>query len=482
MNCRSIGFVLLALFSGSRVRGAAAQTESGYLVIDGISNGPAQVIVDGVVRGQLREEELTLQVQSGRRRVVVRKRFFRDFERMIDVRVGDVTQLHVDLVAQQTVAVEDRPEGGAATQDVGVLRVVHLQPVSVEIRVDDAIVGNTPATLQVPAGRHVVEVGTSDPICVVVDSGGTGLLTVNAGIVEHLRGVGRCLVGLAPLRIEGLPSYPAEVEIDGERLQVGSLGETPISSPGWHTVRIGVPPHPERELRLLLRESDSVVMNVQVPQPPPAFDTTPLQTRPLPHAPSPLFVSLPPPPIRPDAARISELEYYRRRASHSPRKRLLTTGWALMGVSVGILLVPRDPHTSNPTQAYAAAAGSVLAAALIMKGNKTDDDKAPAGCATTSRRQCLANATAELLRLRFLIQNYPVRVREYSRDSAAAAVANEAARARYIRELEVFRRDSVATVRQNAEISERRANILSRWRDWGLRTPLGVEVRRYRRQ
>lgn len=191
--------------------GASVQAQGvGYIVIPGIANGPASVIIDGTEVGILSNRELTLEAKPGSRRVLIKREGYADFQRSVEVRSGDVVQLEVRLVPRQVRVIQDEPEQGATLQLLARVRVVHLDPVRVPIQLNGSVIGQTPSLLEVPAGELVMKIGAT-PLCLRVRPYDSALVRVRAGALEELRDIWRCDDPEAP------PAQPDPAEYTGNR-------------------------------------------------------------------------------------------------------------------------------------------------------------------------------------------------------------------------------------------------------------------------
>lgn len=150
-----------------------AQT-NGFLVLSGIPNGRARVFVDGTERGVLVSTELTLELAPGQHTLHIEAAGFPHLEQIVAVRSGDVTYVPV-VLDPSTVQ----------------LRVVHLEPARVDVRVDGQVVALTPATVTVPADETVIGVGDR-MFCFVLTEGSDAYVRVLGGRIAEVRGGRSC--------------------------------------------------------------------------------------------------------------------------------------------------------------------------------------------------------------------------------------------------------------------------------------------------
>ena len=147
--------------------------ENGFLVLAGIEDGPARVFVDGTERASLRSDELTLELVPGVHIVEVLAQGRMRFERSVAVLSGDVVYLQVILAASAQ------------------LRVVHLEPARVDVRVQGQVVALTPATVTIPAGETTIGVGEWT-FCFDLAENADAYVRVRNGRVDEVRGGEDC--------------------------------------------------------------------------------------------------------------------------------------------------------------------------------------------------------------------------------------------------------------------------------------------------
>ena len=165
-------FLLVALSVISPSLGLAQ--ENGFLVLSGTTDGPARVFIDGIERGFLVTTELTLELAAGSHVVEIAVEGLSRFERRFDVRSGDVTYLPVVL-----------------TSSTAQLRVVHLEPARVAVRIDGQVVALTPATVTVPAGQTTIGLGNRT-FCFEVAENSDAYVRVRGGRIDEVRGSRSC--------------------------------------------------------------------------------------------------------------------------------------------------------------------------------------------------------------------------------------------------------------------------------------------------
>jgi len=133
----------------------AARVASGYLAIAGLPNGPASVTVNGRPRGDLAAEELTLELPAGPQDVVVSKPGFSACRRTVTIAANDLVRVVCALGAAAPRIVSDTAQLSAGAQQTRTLRVIHLGPSAVPIKVGGNR-GITPATVLLPVGDNSI--------------------------------------------------------------------------------------------------------------------------------------------------------------------------------------------------------------------------------------------------------------------------------------------------------------------------------------
>ncbi len=166
--------------------------QNGFLVLSGIDEGPAQVLVDGVRQGNLYASEMTITLPAGAHQLIVRKQGYADFVQAVTVPAGDVVQVAVRLIPREASFIRDQPTGGSTTQQLGRVRVVHLDPASVPIGFGGKEIGQTTGTIQVPVGNVRLTVGRSS-LCFRVQASDSGFVRIRGGHVEEVRYVRQCV-------------------------------------------------------------------------------------------------------------------------------------------------------------------------------------------------------------------------------------------------------------------------------------------------
>lgn len=195
----------------------SGSAQTGFIVLSPINNGPAQVLIDGQSAGTLSTQELTLEVGAGSRSLLVQREGFAAYRTIVEVREGDVVEVNVRLLPRRVRIVEDRPIEGVGRQLMAEMRVLHLDPVRVPIVVDGQAVGETPATLEVPAGELHIRVGQA-VLCLRVNPYDSALVRVRQGRLEELRKAWRCEDAAAPPAAPDPNVYTGDPVRDREEL------------------------------------------------------------------------------------------------------------------------------------------------------------------------------------------------------------------------------------------------------------------------
>ena len=169
---RFVVFVLL----GAMAPGAAEAQESGFLVLQGIPNGPAGVFVDGSELARLTEFELTLEIAPGVHTLSVIAEELPPFDQTVTVHPGDVTYVPVVLA-----------------RSVARVHLIHLEPARVDVRIDGQVVAVTPATITVPAGENVIGLG-DESFCFEFPEGVEAYVRVRETGLDVMRGASSCVV------------------------------------------------------------------------------------------------------------------------------------------------------------------------------------------------------------------------------------------------------------------------------------------------
>lgn len=166
-------WTVLAVAALTVPTGAAAQ-DHGFLVLPGIPGGSAVVSVDGRSVGTLGETELTLEVSAGEHPVRVVRAGVVLYAGTIVIQPDDVSFLRVD-VGVPTVR----------------LRLVHLEPARVDVRLEGELIALTPAWLSVPVGDAILQVG-GEVFCLVFSEGLEAYVRIRSGSIDELRGSEIC--------------------------------------------------------------------------------------------------------------------------------------------------------------------------------------------------------------------------------------------------------------------------------------------------
>ncbi len=167
-------FLMFVALSASAPSALWAQ-ENGFLVLPGIPNGPAGVLIDGSERGRLSASEFTLEIAPGVYRLSVIADGLPPFDRSITVHSGDVTYVPV-VLARETAQVH----------------LVHLNPARVDVRVSGQVVAVTPATVTVPAGQTVIGLGENS-FCFEFGPDADAYVRVRSTWVDDVRGARSCV-------------------------------------------------------------------------------------------------------------------------------------------------------------------------------------------------------------------------------------------------------------------------------------------------
>ena len=133
----------------------ASRAPTGYLAIAGLPNSPATVTVDGRPRGNLTIEELLLELPPGSHEVVVSKPGFSGCHRTVTITAYDLVRIVCTLGPAAPRIVSDTAQSSAGTQLTRTLRLIHLAPSVVPIKVG-GLRGVTPATVVLPVGENSI--------------------------------------------------------------------------------------------------------------------------------------------------------------------------------------------------------------------------------------------------------------------------------------------------------------------------------------
>jgi hypothetical protein len=179
----------------------AARAPVGYLVVAGLVNGPAAVTVDGRPHGNVTIEELTLELAPGPHELVVAKPGFSGCRRAVTVVANDLVRVVCTLGPAAARIVSDTAQNSTGAQLTRTLRIIHLSPSTVPVKVG-ANRGMTPATVLLPVGDNTILLN-GKRICLRVPAPSTDAdtaalrLVVRAGTTLLASGFRMC--GPAPL-------------------------------------------------------------------------------------------------------------------------------------------------------------------------------------------------------------------------------------------------------------------------------------------
>lgn len=183
--------LLAALVCGCPRLLAQAQ---GYIVISPISNGPADVYVNGQKQAQsLSDRELQIGLPVGTYSIVVRKYGYGDVAfQAVSVRANDVTPLTAVLrpAAAQAMREETVRE---SRQLASLVRLVHLGPSTVPVT-GMGVSTETPVVLRLPVGENQLTIGFV-PVCLNVPPlsvGDTAFVQVASGRVAVTERLSLC--------------------------------------------------------------------------------------------------------------------------------------------------------------------------------------------------------------------------------------------------------------------------------------------------
>lgn len=406
-----------------------ALPQEGFIVIGGIENGPATVLVDGVRKGQVSTFELTLTVPAGRRELRVQREGFADFVQALVVPSGDVIQVQVRLVPRTATFTPDNARAGSAAQEMGRVRIVHLDPVRVPVEYNGKILGETPGTMTVPVGAVVLTIyGRS--ICLSVNSNDSGFVRLRAGQVEEVRNVSRCTDTGMLLQLPGIPAT-TRVVVNGEphQIEVGERGGSSVllETPGAKEVTLSAPGRMPVAFRFTAGAGAVVTATIDFGDPRP--DVVEPRLPDPPNPPTPDTLAWPVAPRAPDEVQIALLrDIWRGR----PRKTRVLIGALVGGAAVGYAGYSADARQFGDGQiglrtTLGTVVGMVAGGWLASLG--TGNRAAQEHC--DARTTCFDSVAFELDSLRFAQSTYPTDLADYQSELTRIQAHNRQQLTRY---------------------------------------------------
>ena len=218
--------------------GGEASAQEGFLVLRPMSEGSAQILIDGRPVGTLGARELSLTLPVGPHTFTARRSGFDAFTQSIRIQDGEPLVLTVAFQISDTRVVSGgETTGGVAKQSTGRLRIVHLDPLEVNVSVNGRTLGSTPLTLELPSGRRTVQVGRAE-LCVLVEPDAEGYVRFRGQVVEELRDVSDCRDSEIRVTMRNVPpGYRAtSSSVAGQRREAGGVLSFSITEPGGHEV------------------------------------------------------------------------------------------------------------------------------------------------------------------------------------------------------------------------------------------------------
>jgi TonB family protein len=236
---------LFLLVAGLLYGGPAFGQQTGYLIIGGIDNGPAAVRLNGAVRASLSTTEVTFELAAGRYWLEIERAGFSAYRDTVAVPAGDAVHIRPRLepYRPQVVDGNERPgrNPGNPGPNAGRLRVVHIEPFAVPILTGTEKIGETPLTLAMPPGEHLLAIGNS-MICLRLQPMESARLLLRAGRAEVLEGAVECAVTAAlmaaepiftPFDIAPVILNPRDVQESIRKLYPRDLRQVTAESQVW---------------------------------------------------------------------------------------------------------------------------------------------------------------------------------------------------------------------------------------------------------
>jgi hypothetical protein len=179
---RSLGPLAVVLLAYACVVAPAGAQQVGFVEIQGIPNGPAQLHVDGELwPEQLSDMPLLLELPEGTYTLRVSREGFESVAQDVQVIADDVEILQFEVVRS---SVE--------------VRLVHLLPAELNFQVEapeqllqSELRGMTPATIQVLVGDRIFVLG-SRRFCFSLVADSSAYIRIREGTLDELRGATEC--------------------------------------------------------------------------------------------------------------------------------------------------------------------------------------------------------------------------------------------------------------------------------------------------